>query len=246
MSSDKQYAYQEIQTFTDMDGTLLNTEDIYTEAASELLAKYGKGPMTWDIKIKLQGRPGLEATKIMISEYDLPLTAEEFAEQAMEIQADKWHKSRFLPGALELVEHLHNSNVPIALGTSSNTTNFERKTKHLGHGFKYFQEHIVTGDDSRIPKGRGKPHPDIWFACLASLNAERQSKGLELLTIEQCLIFEDGIPGVISGIAAKAHVIWVPDPRALVVLDGEEHEIIGDNGEILASLEAFDRAKYYL
>ncbi|KAI3405448.1 hypothetical protein KGF56_001747 [Candida oxycetoniae] len=229
-----------------MDGTILNTEDIYTEAASELLRQYGKGPMTWDVKIKLQGRPGLEATKIMIEEYDLPLTAQEFANKAMAIQADKWHKARFLPGALELLQYLYENGVPIALGTSSNTINFERKTKHLQHGFEYFQGHIVTGDDERIPEGRGKPHPDIWFACLDSLNNERKLKGQEQLTIEQCLIFEDGIPGVVSGIAAHAHVIWIPDPNALTVLAGEEYEIIGENGEIIQSLEHFDRDKYYL
>lgn len=229
-----------------MDGTILNTEDIYTEAASELLAKYGKGPMTWDVKIKLQGRPGLEATRIMIEEFDLPITAEEFAKEAMVIQADKWHKARFLPGALDLLQYFHENNIPLALGTSSNTTNFELKTKHLQHGFKYFKSHIVTGDDTRIPKGRGKPHPDIWYACLASLNAERKQKGLEELKIEECLIFEDGIPGVISGKAANAHVIWIPDPNAVALLAGEEHEIIGENGEILESLEHFDRDKYYL
>ncbi|CAD1808528.1 Haloacid dehalogenase-like hydrolase family protein [Candida parapsilosis] len=230
----------------DMDGTILNTEDIYTEAASELLAKYGKGPMTWDVKIKLQGRPGLEATKIMVEEFKLPLTPEEFAQEAIVIQADKWHKSRFLPGALELLEELYRKNIPIALGTSSNTINFDRKTKHLQQGFNLFEGHIVTGDDPRIPPGRGKPHPDIWFACLASLNKQRAQQNLESLKIEECLIFEDGIPGVHSGIAANAHVVWIPDPNALTVLDGKEKEIIGTQGEILSSLVEFDMEKYHL
>ncbi|KAK6204353.1 HAD-like domain-containing protein [Scheffersomyces amazonensis] len=229
-----------------MDGTIINTEDLYTEATTELLERYGKGPLTWDVKIRLQGRPGPESMKIMIEEYDLPLTIEEFSQVALEIQADKWHRSRFLPGALELVEYLYNKNIPIALGTSSNKINFERKTKHLDHGFKYFTHHIVTGDDPRIPTGRGKPNPDIWFACLDSINAHRKLQGLDEILIEECLVFEDGIPGVVSGIAAKAHVIWIPDVNALEVLNGEEHNIIGTNGEILTSLEHFDKAKYSL
>ncbi|KAK6465059.1 HAD-like domain-containing protein [Scheffersomyces coipomensis] len=229
-----------------MDGTIINTEDLYTEATTELLDRYGKGPLTWDVKIRLQGRPGPEAMKIMIEEYDLPLTIEQFSKVALEIQADKWHRSRFLPGALELVEYLYSKNVPIALGTSSNKINYDRKTKHLTHGFKYFDKHIVTGDDPRIPAGRGKPHPDIWLACLDSINADRKANGLTEVTIEECLIFEDGIPGVISGIAAKAHVIWIPDVNALEVLNGEEHTIIGVNGEILTSLEQFDKVKYSL
>lgn len=43
-----------------MDGLLLNTEDIYTEVTDELLAESGKGPLSWDVKVQLQGRPGPE------------------------------------------------------------------------------------------------------------------------------------------------------------------------------------------
>lgn len=229
-----------------MDGTLLNTESLYTQAASDLLAKYGKGPLTWDVKIHLQGRPISEASRIVVKEYEIPLTPEEFVKQSMIIQQDYWPQTKFLPGALELIEYLSERNFPIALGTSSTGVNYERKTNHLGHGFKHFKHHIVTGDDARIPPGKGKPEPHIWYACLDSLNAERLQLGLEPIRIEECLVFEDGVPGVISGINANAYVIWIPDPEALRVLDGKEAEIIGDRGEILSSLVAFDKSKYFL
>lgn len=229
-----------------MDGTLLNTEDIYTEASNELLAQYGKGPMTWDVKIKLQGRPGTEACKIFIEEYDLSLTPEELFQKTGIIQESKWIRSKFLPGALELVEYLKDNDIPIALGTSSHKLNYERKTNHLKHGFKHFGNHIVTGDDKRIPPGKGKPNPHIWFACLDSLNDERKQNGLEPIKIEECLIFEDGVTGVVSGVAANSHVIWIPDPNALKLLNGEEHQILNNRGEILESLLHFDKRKYSL
>lgn len=231
---------------TDMDGTILNTEDIYTECTTELLNDFGKGPLTWDVKIRLQGRPGPEAVKIIIEEYGLSLTPEEFSQLAIKKQENKWHRSKFLPGALELLQYLYDSSIPIALGTSSNTFNFKRKTAHLQDGFNLFGPHIVTGDDERIPPGKGKPHPDIWFACLDSLNKERQEQGLDPVLIEECLIFEDGIPGVKSGIAANSYVIWIPDEKALKVLNGEEELVIGDSGEILKSLVHFDKSKYSL
>lgn len=43
-----------------MDGLLINTEDIYTEVTNELLAEFSKGPLDWEVKIQLQGRPGPE------------------------------------------------------------------------------------------------------------------------------------------------------------------------------------------
>lgn len=229
-----------------MDGTLLNTEDIYTEAASQLLARYGKGPLTWDIKLQLQGLPGPEALKRVVSHFDIPITPEEFMAQGFAIQETLWHKSDFLPGALELVQYLVEKDVPIALGTSSNKLNFTRKSGHLQHGFELFGQHIVTGDDSRIAPGRGKPNPDIWHVCLDSLNNGRKEKGLEPIEIEECLIFEDGIPGVISGKNANAHVIWIPHPEALEELNGKEKTILGDGGEIITTLLEFDREKYGL
>lgn len=230
---------------TDMDGTLLNTEDIYTEASSEVLARYGKGPLTWDVKLDLQGRPGPEATKIVVKHYQLPVTPEDFMEETFKVQEKKWHRSGYLPGALELLQYLKEQNVPIALGTSSNKVNYTRKTAHLP-GFDLFEEHIVTGDDTRIPPGRGKPNPDIWLVCLESINARRLADGLEIIDIEECLIFEDGIPGVISGVNARGTVVWIPHPEARELLVGREEGIIGSSGEIIESLRHFDKSKYGL
>ncbi|KAI5963287.1 uncharacterized protein KGF55_003079 [Candida pseudojiufengensis] len=225
-----------------MDGTLLNTEDLYTEATTELLARYGKGPFTWDKKIKVAGLPGSYATNVIINEYKLPLTAEEYLKEVSDIQLTKWPKTHFLPGALELLDYLKQKKIPMALGTSSTLLNYERKTGHLKEGFEYFGDHIVTGDDKRIADGRGKPHPDIWHACLDSINADRNSKGLENIKIEECLIFEDSHIGVKSGVASNAHVIWIPHPEASHLFDESED----GEYEIITNLNMLDKAKYYL
>jgi pseudouridine-5'-monophosphatase len=93
----------------------------------------------------------------------------------------------------------------------------------------------TTGDDPRLPPGRGKPHPDIWAACLASLN-DKHGTNIEP---HECLVFEDGIPGVEAGKALGAHVIWIPDPNALKVLQGRERHIIGNRGSIYGSITEF-------
>lgn len=229
-----------------MDGTLLNTEDLYTEAANDILAEHGKGPLTWDIKIKLQGLPGPEASKIFIASYDLPYTPEELFAKTSGIQKEKWTKARWLPGALELVQWAHENEIPKALATSSATLNYERKTAHLRDGFDLFGEHVVTGDDKRIPAGKGKPHGEIWHVALGSLNQERRAKGLEDISIEDCLVFEDGVPGVISGKNAGAHVVWIPHPQARTVLPEQQVNDLISGHTLLETLEEFDRAKYNL
>lgn len=228
-----------------MDGLLINTEDIYTEVTNELLEEHGKGPLSWDVKIQLQGRPGPEASRLLIEAYDLPYTPEELIEKNIKKQETKWRKCKFLPGAAELLQYLHSQEIPIALATSSNRINFERKTGHLKDIFKLFGEHIVTGDDERIPKGRGKPFPDIWLTALKSLNSQLKEGEIDIKA-DQCLVFEDALPGLIAGKSAGAFVIWVPDHRALKVMNGEEHDHIKDHGEILSSLTEFSKEKYGL
>lgn len=228
-----------------MDGTLLNTEDLYTEATSRLLAEYGKGPLTWDIKLDLQGRPGPVLNQILIEKYGLPLTVSEYAQKVYEIQKEIFPNCKFLPGALELLEYLESNNIPMALGTSSNARAFETKTGNHKKEFDRFRSHVVLGDDPRIPHGKGKPHPHIWHACLDSINKERAERVLPAIAMEDCLIFEDAIPGVASGLAAKAHVIWIPHVEALGELKGKEKEILASGGDILTSLEQFDPTKYF-
>lgn len=231
----------------DMDGLLINSEDIYTEATNEVLAENGKGPLPWSVKIQLQGRPGPDAAKKLLEWAQLPYTPEEFFEMTTKKQADKWKHTKFLSGALELLEYLHTMKLPIALATSSHLYNFKLKTAHLQHGFKLFGSHIVTGDDPRVPKGRGKPHPDIWLVALESINKERRTLGIEEIKVSECLVFEDGVPGVLAAKAAQCTVVWVPDARALEVLGNEEaQEIIGTKGEILTSLALLDKTKYGL
>ncbi|CAM9012272.1 unnamed protein product [Wickerhamomyces anomalus] len=201
-----------------MDGLLINTEDIYTEVTNELLEEHGKGPLSWDVKIQLQGRPGPEASRLLIEAYDLPYTPEELIEKNIKKQVGQILKTLI---------------------------NFERKTGHLKDIFKLFGEHIVTGDDERIPKGRGKPFPDIWLTALKSLNSQLK-EGETDIKADQCLVFEDALPGLIAGKSAGAFVIWVPDHRALKVMNGEEHDHIKDHGEILSSLTEFSKEKYGL
>jgi len=42
----------------DMDGLLINTEDLYTVCTNEVLREFGKPDMPWSVKAQLQGRPG--------------------------------------------------------------------------------------------------------------------------------------------------------------------------------------------
>jgi len=49
----------------DMDGLLIDSEDIYSKVTNEVLAQYGKPELPWSIKAQLQGRPGPQVLTIL-------------------------------------------------------------------------------------------------------------------------------------------------------------------------------------
>lgn len=117
--------------------------------------------------------------------------------------------------------------VHIALATSSNSKNFKLKSGHLSELFAAFPEvHRVLGDDPRIGKGRGKPLPDIYLLALETINESLRSKGETEIKPEECLVFEDAVPGVEAGRRAGMQVVWCPHPGLLETYQGREEEVL--------------------
>jgi pseudouridine-5'-monophosphatase len=99
--------------------------------------------------------------------------------------------------------------------------------------FEYIPEGLrVLGDDPRIPAGRGKPAPDIYLLALKVLNESLREKGEKEVLPEECLVFEDSVPGVESGRRAGMQVVWCPHQGLLTEYKGREKEVLaGLTGE---------------
>lgn len=120
--------------------------------------------------------------------------------------------------------------------------------------------HRVLGDDPRIPKGRGKPAPDIYLLALETINKKLRAAGEVEIRPEECLVFEDSVPGVEAGIRAGMRVVWCPHPELLKICTGREREVLagvasgsgydgqrrGEDGwaVLVETLENFDYARY--
>lgn len=239
-----------------MDGLLLDTEDIYTLCVNLVLEKYGKPSLPWSIKAKLQGRPGPAANKIFHEWAKLPITPEEYLVQNTELQKRLFPTTKPLPGIPEMLGHLGRTRywevkegaagdfaqskggdkephrVHIALATSSHLQNFLVKTNHLEELFSIFPSHRrVLGDDSRLTPGRGKPLPDIFLLALKTIN-DSLPEGEDPIKPEECLVFEDSVPGVEAGRRAGMRVIWCPHPMLKEEYAGREEEVLaGRTGE---------------
>ncbi|KIY01880.1 uncharacterized protein Z520_02018 [Fonsecaea multimorphosa CBS 102226] len=237
----------------DMDGLLIDSEDAYTVVTNTILRENGRPDLPWKIKAQLQGRPSHAAGKIFHEWAQLPISREDFTRRQTELQAEAFLNCKPLAGVEKLLRKLqrahaksHNGapaspepaskkKVHLALATSSHSKNFEIKTSGMKDLFSVFpQRHVILGDDPRIPKGRGKPLPDIYLLALQAINETLmvEGEGERPITPDECLVFEDSVPGVEAGRRAGMRVVWVPHPGLLDVYTGREEEVLaGLTGE---------------
>jgi pseudouridine-5'-monophosphatase len=216
-----------------MDGLLLDSEDKYSLITNEILARYGKPPMPWSIKAQIQGRPAPTALPILEAWAQLPISTEQYIAEQVELQQKYFPECLPLPGVEKLLEKLSRATtadgkgkVHIALATSSKTAQFQMKTSHLEKMFEVFvSQRRVLGDDERIPPGRGKPAPEIYLLALKTIN-ESLPEGEKEILPEECLVFEDSVPGIESGRRAGMRCVWVPHPELHGEYKGREAEVL--------------------
>ncbi|HMJ10224.1 MAG TPA: HAD-IA family hydrolase [Polyangiaceae bacterium] len=182
----------------DLDGVLLDTEPLYTEATQRIVEPYGK-VFEWSIKGEMMGRSSLESARYLISALGLPISAEEFLALRKPLLEESFRAADEIRGAQAFVRALHAHRIPMALATSSERSLCALKIERHGW-FSLFQT-IVCGDDPNVE--RLKPAPDIFLVAARALGAAP----------EQCLVFEDSLAGVEAARAANMQVIALPDPH---------------------------------
>ena len=91
----------------------------------------------------------------------------------------------------------------------------------------------MLGDDPRIKPGRGKPAPDIYLLALKTINdtLKAQGKGEREVRLEECLVFEDSVPGIEAGRRAGMRVIWCPHPELGKEFRGKEEKVLAGRSE---------------
>jgi pseudouridine-5'-monophosphatase len=182
----------------DMDGVLLDTERLYTEATQRICDRFGK-TFDWSVKGNMIGRPALDSARYMVRTLALPITAEQYLAEREAMFETLMPTAGAMPGARELTAALCAAGVPCAVATSSTRPLFALKTTRHRDWFAQFPV-IVLGDDPRIR--RGKPAPDIFLVAARGLGAEPA----------RCVVVEDAPASVEAAHAAGMQVVAVPDP----------------------------------
>lgn len=182
----------------------------------------------------MMGVPGSSTGDTFHRWAQVPVSREQFNKENKEQQRLHFPECKPLPGTLKLLRTLkttHNKNgakVHIALASSTDSVNYGLKaqSKETGELLGLFDDnHRVLGDDPRLQKGRGKPAPDIFLKALQCIN-ESLDAGEAPITPEECLVFEDSVPGVEAGRRAKMRVVWVPHQGLAAEYVGKEKSVL--------------------
>jgi pseudouridine-5'-monophosphatase len=195
----------------DLDGVLLDTEPIYTDATNLVAARYGK-THDWSIKGNMIGRPALDAARYLVEALALPILPEEYLSARDEYLVAHLPRAAGMPGAESFTRDLHGRGIPMAVATSTGAELFKLKIGAHRPWFSIFSA-IVCGDDARVT--RGKPAPDIFLVAARELGADP----------ETCVVFEDSPAGVAAALAAGMQVVALPDPHMDVARYVDAHVI---------------------
>jgi HAD superfamily hydrolase (TIGR01509 family) len=207
----------------DVDGTLVDSNDLHIEAWREAFAHYGIG-LTYDEVHAQIGKGGDQLIPAFLSKEQVEKFGAELERLRVEIFArDYLPQARPFPRVRELFERLREDGVQIALATSSKEVELETHLKNLA--VEDLVEYATSADDAE----RSKPEPDIFQAALARLEDVRT---------EEALVIGDTPYDAIA--AAKAGM------RTIAVLTGGfTEETLRDAGAIAVFLDVADLVERY-
>lgn len=178
----------------DLDGLLVNTEELYQHVGGELLRRRGR-TFEPDLLDRMMGRPQRISLQIMIDWHGLADTIETLAGETGEIFSSLLEKRlEPMPGAVSLVESLARRGLPRAVATSSGPEFAHDVLSRVGLRDRF--GFVLTSADVT----HGKPHPEIYALAAARLG----------VAAAEMLVLEDSENGCRAAVAAGAVVVAVP------------------------------------
>lgn len=183
----------------DLDGTLLDTEQLYTDAARIVCERYG-ARYDLELKRKIMGGDTLRGAQLVVETLKLPLTPEAYVAEREAVMYELLPTLSPMPHAVALIEALSAREVPMAIATSGHRQITETKLS-LQPWLKEHIKTIVCGDDARLV--HPKPAPDIYLLAAAELG----------LPPAKAAALEDSLNGVRAAAAAGMRTIALVDPR---------------------------------
>jgi pseudouridine-5'-monophosphatase len=181
----------------DLDGTLLDTEPLYTAAAQKVMDPFG-ARYTMALKKLCMGGDARRSAQLAIEHGNLPMSVDEYLTQREAHLLALFADAPEMPDAGEFIAAVSKTTLPIGLATSSHQHLMDIKLSK--RSWRQYFSQIINGDHPDLR--RGKPAPDIFLMCAHALGVDPT----------QCIAFEDSLNGIEAALSAGMQVIAVNSP----------------------------------
>ncbi len=171
----------------DMDGTLVDNLAYHFLAFEEYAKRMGF-TLSEPLSLKHNGMHSNEIFKILVGEAIVAEYGAERLNQEKEAVYREIYRPNLKPvaGVVEFIRQAKQAGLRCAIGSAGCRENVEFIVEALGI------EDCIDASISGSDVTHGKPHPEIFSKAVERLG----------LNPDECIVFEDAINGIISGIAA--------------------------------------------
>ncbi len=179
----------------DLDGTLVDSMWIWEEIDREYLGRFGILPPP-DLSATIEGKGFTETAMYFKERFELEDDIETIKQDWNKLAWEKYTTQvPMKPGVAKLLHFAKEKGIKMGIATS-NSVELVRQIADV-HGLHDYFSVIKTSCDAK----KGKPAPDIYLLAASELQ----------VAPENCLVFEDIIPGIQAGKAAGMKVCGVED-----------------------------------
>lgn len=195
----------------DMDGTIITTENIWTQTTKHLLKTKGflSDEECKNILPMLNGASLYTTCNFIQKTFNTTESVEELMEEKQQLAFSKFEKqASLIEGFDRFHNKLANYNLKTAIATNANQKSLDIIMQHIPLA-SFFKEHIYSIDlVNKIPK----PNPDIYLFAAGKLN----------INPELCIAIEDSRHGIAAAKAAGMFCVGIntgKDRQALAQAD---------------------------
>lgn len=179
----------------DLDGSMVDSMWIWKNIDIEYLGKFGI-PLPENLQSCIEGMSFSETAAYFKDRFQLPDTLDEIKADWNRMARDKYaFEVPVKEGVAELLEYCKENGIKVGIATSNSRELVGALVS--AHRLEPYFDCIMTACDV----SKGKPAPDIYLAVAEALS----------VSPENCLVFEDIIPGIQAGLSAGMKVCAVYD-----------------------------------
>lgn len=203
----------------DMDGTLVDSEQLHYETLLEAIAAFS-GAVPDDFENRVTGTTIADCHAMLRDETGFTVDLDAFVKAKYAAYVSGANRLKLRPGATEVLAYLDKAGIPYAIVSNSDRMLVDANLRAVGLQRPDFIS--VSRNDVR----EGKP------------SAEPYLRGAYLLCVEplRCVVIEDSVPGARAGLSAGMTVIGWPEPHR-TDLRFPNGVLIADPENLLSSLQ---------